>query len=299
MNMYRRACWWKRISKFEVILSMACAVIQIGLFSSYILSVFNLLIVGPAAIGVPVSFLLADYLRKRRMLADHLAEQTLEEQVPAVAAFVKARRSIPEQFKKDIQIRYEEVTHTFRISERDGHYTRHTIGDNASGKDFEKTFYTVVGETSIANGSVHATVVRRIGNETERLEPTIVWSSQNVKVIGVDFNPPVGSRSGRLDLTFSSEWPGAFVSKNGYLFAAIPQCFKGVRKLTIRAVFDDPISQCSIWTWDLKRNELKEFERVPRPSRRGGTYTIEWQRTDPDINKIFILRYKRNGTNSV
>jgi hypothetical protein len=291
--------WLNKISKFEIGLSIIGALIQIGLFISYALSALTASVVVPTALSVALSFLLLDYLRKRKILARQMAEQLLREQLPALAVFVEARRSIPDKLKVDKQVLYENVVHTFRITGSDGSYTRHVLGQNISGKELQNMFYAMTGETSVGNGSVNVDAFRRLGNELERLEPTIVWSSQNVKVIGVNFNPPVAAKIGKLDVNFSGKWPGAFISKNGYLFAAIPQCTKGVGRLTIKAIFDEVVSQCSVWTWDLKRNELKEFERLSEPRRRAGLYTLKWQRTNPEIDKIYILRYKRNGTNLV
>jgi len=291
--------WLNRINKFEIALSIIGALIQIGLFISYLLSALTASVVVPAALAVVLSFLLLDYLRKRKMLTRYKTEQLLREQLPALAVFVEARRSIPEKLKIDKQILYESVNHTFRITGSDGNYTKHVVGQNISDKELRSMFCVMTGETSVGNGSVNVDASRRLGNEVERLEPTVVWSSQNVKILGVDFNPPVATKTGKLDVNFSGKWPGAFISKSGYLFAAIPQCTRGVRRLTIKAIFDEAVSQCSVWTWDLKRNELKEFEKLSEPRRRAGVYTLNWQRTNPETDKIYILRYKRNGTNLV
>lgn len=299
MGAVEEKSWFNRINKFEIALSIIGALIQIGLLVSYVLSALTASVVVPAALAVVSSFLLVDYLRKRKMLARHKTEQLLREQLPALAMFVEVRRSMPEKFKVDKQVLYERVNHTFRITGWDGSYTKHVIGQNISDEELGSMFYVMIGETSVGNGSLNVAASRRLGNALERLEPTIVWSSQNVKVVRVDFNPSVAARTGKLDAIFSGKWPGAFISKNGYLFAAIPQCTKGVRRLTIKAIFDEALSQCSVWTWDLKKNKLKEFEKLSVPRRRAGAYTLEWQRTNPEIDKIYILRYKRNGTNLV
>jgi len=291
--------WLSKISKFEIALSIVGGLIQIGLFISYVLSALSVLVVVPAALAVALLFMLVDYFRKRKTLARHRAEQLLREQVPALAAFLEARRLIPKKFKTDGQLLYENVIYTYKITGSDGSYARRVLAQNISDRELLSMFYIMTGETSVGNGSVNVSAYRRLGNESERLEPTVVWSSPNVKIVGVDFNPSVTAKTGKLDVVFSGKWPGAFISKNGYLFVAVPQCTKGVKRLTINAIFEEAISQCSVWTWDLKRNELKEFERVSEPRRRAGVYTLKWQRANPEIDKIYILRYKRNSTHLV
>jgi hypothetical protein len=299
MNNVKEKSWSDKINKFEIILSIIGAMIQIGLFALYAASALTASFAVPAALVGVLLLLLLDYLRKHRILTRYKAEQLLWEWLPALAIFIEARRSIPEKFKNDGQVFYERVTYTFRINGSDGVYSRQIVGQNVSDDELKSIFYMMAGETSVGNGSVNIAASRGLGSQLERLEPTVVWSSPNVKIVGVDFNPPVAAKTGKLCVTFSGKWPGAFVSKSGYLFAAIPQCAKGVGILTMKAIFDEALSQCSVWTWDLKRNELKEFEKLSDPRQRAGVYALKWQRANPDTNKVYILRYKRNGNNLV
>lgn len=295
-----KTTWSYRIKKLDLALSLMTAVIEIGVFVSYVKNIITPEIAAMSGLTVAVIFLGQDSWRKRKALKGYGGHNVLNRRFPAVAAFVEARQSLPEEFRSDEQVLYDEMTYTCEISGFDGNFAKHAVGQNVSDNELDQMFHVVSGETSIENGSIKPRVFRKLqGNQLERLEPTVLWSSPNVKVIGVDLNPPVRPKTGKLDIAFYARWPGAFVSKNGYLFAAISQCVKGCRKLMIEAIFRERISQCSIWTWDLKKHKLEEFERLKRPKRRNNKFIIKWQRVNPDINKIYILRYKRTGENLV
>ncbi len=300
MNVEEKGDLFSRIAKIEVILSIIAAIIEIGLIASYVGSAITFDFAVIAGLCVAVVFLAIDFIRKRRTLKRHDKEQSLSEDLPSVATYVKAMEPLPKEFKIDTQILYDKITHTYEINGSNGNYNRHTKGTNVSDEEFRRMVYRICGETSVGNESVKPNVSRRLpGNELEKLTPAILWSASNIKVLGVDLNPVVRPKTGKIDVTFSAKWPGAFTSKNGYLFASLSHCTVGCKRLVMRALFKEKITQVSVWTWDLKKHELKEFEILKNPKCRNGKYTIKWQRTNPDIHKIYILRYIRNGKNLV
>lgn len=282
------------IAKLDIILSLIAALIQISLFLSYIKQVIPIEAAVSAGLAVAVAFLGIDSLRRRKLLKDSRKQEVLLKDFPVIISFLKAMESLPQKLKTDSQILYDEISTTYDIDGSDAVYTRETTGQNVSNEDLERIAYRFCGETSIENGRLPRTVSRKLeGNEVERVEPAVLWSTSNVKVLGVDLNPPIRP-GGKFDVTFSTKWLGAFVSKYGYVFVSLSHCVKGVKKLVVNVNFKEKVSRCSIWTLNLRKHEMKELEKL-KPKRHGNMYTIRWQRARPDTDTIYIFRYRRSS----
>lgn len=300
MKPERRERWVKEISKLNVALSIIAALIEIGLFLSYIKNAITLETTVMFGLVVALVFLIQDFVRKRKIVRMCKTERILSKNFPAIVLFMKARQSLPKEFKTDEQISYNMMKATYEIVRSDATYTKQEIGQNVSKNDLEKMVYIFCGETSVSNGSVKPQAFRKLKrNEKEELEPSVLWATSTVKVVGVDLNPPVKPATGKIDITFSTKWPGAFVSKYGYVFVSPLHCTRGLEQLEVEVVFQERISQCSVWTWDTEKLELEELEKLENPKRRKNKYTLKWQRAHPDVRRIYIFRYKRSGKHLV
>lgn len=288
--------WVNRIGKLDVILSIVAGLIEIGLFLSYIKDAVTIETAIISGLVVAAAFCVQSYIRNRKILRSYKAEQYLSKYFPAIVAFLKAMQSLPKEFRADEQILYNVMTVTCEIDGSNATYTRRTIGQNVSNKDIERMVYRVCGETSIENGRVQPKVFRNLeGHEKEKLEPVVLWSTSNVKVIGVDLNPAIKPITGKIDITFSAKWLGAFVSKYGYVFVSLFNYVRGVERLVVNVRFKEKVSRCSVWTWDMKKHELKELERLKNPKPDNDKYTIRWQQARPETSKIYIFRFRRSS----
>ncbi len=286
--------WFRRMEKLNVILSIITAIIEIGIFLSYIKNAISIEIATLSGLAVTVVFFGQDSWRNRKSLKDERLQERLYKDFPAVVAFLKAWQSLPTEFKVDTQTLYDEIIVTCDVDGSDATYTKQAKGRNVSNIDLTKMFFVVCGETSVENERLKPKVFRNLeGKEKEDLAPSVPWSTSTVKVIGVEFNPPIVPRIGEVDVTFSAKWLGAFVSKYGYVFVNLSHCVRGIKKLTINVRFKEKVKRCSVWTWDLKKHELNELEKLKKPKPHNNTYTIKWQRAKPETNKIYILRYYR------
>lgn len=295
MSSTERQTWRQRIRLLDVALSLTAALIEIGLFLSYVGAVVTIEAATVSGLSVAIAFILQYYWRNRRLLESYKAQQALSKDYPAIVAFLNALRSLPKEFRIDKQILYDEIEHTYEIEGADASYTRRTLGHNVSDENLERAVYRICGETSIENGKLRPKVFRNLaGGEKEKLEPSVLWSTSNVKLVGVDLNPPVAPGVGKIDLTFSAKWRGAFVSKYGYVFVSLNHCLKEVKKLKVHIIFKEKVTKCSVWTFDLAKHTLEELEKLKNPKLKRNKHTITWERAHPEIHKIYIFRYRRS-----
>jgi hypothetical protein len=290
-----RQKWIRRIGKLDASLSVIAALIEIGLFLSYLKNVMTVETAAFIGIIVVLAFVGQEAFRKGRALKIQEAQQLLCKNFPAIDAYLKAMRSVPKEFRTDEQTLYTEAMFMYDVDRADAIYTKRVKGKNDSDRDLGRMLHIVCGETSIENGRVQPRAYRDLSeNGSEKLEPAVIWSASNVKVISVDLNPAVRPRSGEVDVTFFAKWPGAFVSMYGYVFVSLLHFVKGLEKLVVSFKSTEKVTQCSVWTYDVKKGELKELEKLRNPKRQDNKYSINWQRPQPDINKIYILRYHRH-----
>lgn len=288
----------KQVKKLNALFTLITSLIELAIAVAYLRSVIALETAAILGLGVALLFFAQRIWRNRKTLKNQEAQQKLQK-FPAIAQFLGIMKSLPEEMQKDDSVLYKTVEVNYDITGSDGIYTRREVGQNVSDEKLEKHLYRLGGETSIVeNGRLQCNVsVRNSNGETEELEPNVVWSSPTVKVIGVLLNPAVRPKVGALDIEYSATWPGAFVSKHGYVAASLLHCNRGVDNLSINVAFEKPVSNCSVWTFDTTNNELAELEKLNKPRRRNNKFTIRWQRPRPDIEKIYIVRYRRSDIN--
>lgn len=287
---------YQKLLKFENLLSIIGAFIQIGLLVTSLLNVIPLYVAVFSAIIVLSAFVFQDLARKNAVIKKLKAEEILRKHFPSVKLYLDSMRSVEKQYIADSKLSYKKMILTFEILGLGAKFTKRVIGQNLSSADVTEMIYRCCADNVIDNNGKMCFSSERNPNSNHSLilDSRVVLSRSNFKIFAVELNPPIERNGGAFDIAFSVQWPYAFTSNYDYVFVPLFHHKRGIGEIQVNIISRNTLKPCGVWTWDLKKHGLKPLKAAVQVRKYRSKYSLKWKRTDPNIDKIYIIGFYRD-----